>query len=71
VTRSIHNFGQADQVERQELVQLYRSIDSVCVLTISDPLEYVGKGQGIISGDLWYFIPAEVEVLLFWISLNW
>lgn len=35
----IHNFGRADQVNRDDLVRLCRSIARVCGLTVTDPLE--------------------------------
>jgi transposase len=39
VAKIIHNFGRADQLDRQELVRLCRSIGRVCGLIVSDPLE--------------------------------
>jgi transposase len=35
----IHNFGRADQLDRQQLVRLCRSIARVCELEVTDPLE--------------------------------
>ena len=37
VAKIIHNFGRADQLDRQQLVRLCRSIARVCNLTITDP----------------------------------
>jgi len=37
--RIIHNFGRADQLDRQQLVRLCRSIARVCELEVTDPLE--------------------------------
>lgn len=39
VAKIIHNFGRADQLDRQELVRLCRSIARVCGLIISDPFD--------------------------------
>lgn len=39
VAKVIHNFGRADQLDRQELVRLCRSIARVCGLIVTDPLE--------------------------------
>jgi len=36
--RVIHNFGRADQLERQQLVRLCQSIARVCELKVTDPL---------------------------------
>ena len=37
----IHNFGRADQLDRQQLVRLCRSIARVCELKVTDPLQAV------------------------------
>jgi transposase len=39
--RIIHNFGRADQLDRQQLVRLCRSIARVCELKVTDPLQDV------------------------------
>lgn len=39
VANIIHNFGRADQLDRQELVRLCRSIARFCGLTVIDPLD--------------------------------
>ena len=39
--RIIHNFGRADELDRQQLVRLYRSIARVCELKVTDPLQTV------------------------------
>lgn len=36
--RVIHNFGRADQLDRQQLVRLCQSIARVCELKVTDPL---------------------------------
>lgn len=37
--RVIHNFGRADQLDRQQLVRLCQSIARVCELNVTDPLQ--------------------------------
>jgi hypothetical protein len=37
--RIIHSFGRADQVDRDALVRLCRSIARICGVTVVDPLE--------------------------------
>ena len=39
VAKIIHNFGRADELDREQLVRLCRSIARVCGLTVIDPLE--------------------------------
>jgi hypothetical protein len=39
VAKIIHNFGRADQLDRQDLVRLCRSIARVCGLSVADPLD--------------------------------
>jgi transposase len=39
--RIIHNFGRADQLDRQQLVRLCRSIARVCELKVTDPFQAV------------------------------
>ena len=41
--RIIHNFGRADQLDRQQLVRLCRSIARVCELKVTDPLQDVSS----------------------------
>jgi transposase len=43
--RIIHNFGRADQLDRQQLVRLCRSIARVCELKVTDPLQDVSPPQ--------------------------
>ena len=38
VAKIIHNFGRVDQVDREQLVRLCRSISRVCGLTVIDPM---------------------------------
>ncbi len=39
VAHIIHSFGRADEVDRDDLVRLCKSIARVCNLEISDPLQ--------------------------------
>lgn len=39
VPRNIHNFGRADQLDREVLVRLCRSIARVCGVTVHDPVD--------------------------------
>jgi len=39
VAKIIHNFGRADELDREQLVRLCRSIARVCGLTVIDPLD--------------------------------
>lgn len=39
VAKIIHNFGRADQLDRQELVRLCHSIARVCGLIVTDPCD--------------------------------
>lgn len=39
VAKIIHNFGRVDQLNREELVRLCRSIARVCGLTVTDPYD--------------------------------
>lgn len=46
VAKIIHNFGRADQLDRDELVRLCRSIARVCGLIVTDPLEHGSDPDG-------------------------
>ena len=41
--RIIHNFGRADELDRQQLVRLCRSIARVCQLEVTDPLQVLSS----------------------------
>ena len=51
VAKIIHNFGRADQLDRQELVRLCNSIARVCGLVVTDPIDpatrSIGFGEGL------------------------
>jgi hypothetical protein len=49
VAKIIHNFGRTDDLDREELVRLCRSIARVCGLTVLDPMD---EEQGrLLSGE--------------------
>ncbi|MEA1867291.1 MAG: IS1634 family transposase [Thermodesulfobacteriota bacterium] len=50
VAKIIHNFGRADQLDRDELVRLCRSIARVCGLIVTDPLEAVQPEEPLPAG---------------------
>ena len=49
VAKIIHNFGRSDEVDREELVRLCRSIARVCGLTVLDPTDEE-KNEAAASG---------------------
>jgi hypothetical protein len=68
VAKIIHNFGRADQLDRQELVRLCNSIARVCGLIVTDPVDPVtqsiGFGKGLkIKQTLALGCPLVVETL--------
>jgi hypothetical protein len=63
VAKIIHNFGRADQLDRQELVRLCNSIARVCGLIVTDPVDpatqSIGFGEGLkIKQTLSSGVPA-------------
>ncbi|ETR69894.1 MAG: transposase, IS4 family protein, partial [Candidatus Magnetoglobus multicellularis str. Araruama] len=58
VAKVIHNFGRADQLNRDELVRLCRSIARVCGLIITDPLESNPETSQINNTGL----PADLKI---------
>lgn len=75
VAEIIHNFGRADELDREELVRLCRSIARVCGLEVCDPLdppsETVPKDESLsrlpedmkLIRTLQFGIPFVAEVL--------
>jgi hypothetical protein len=68
VAKIIHNFGRADQLDRQELVRLCNSIARVCGLIVTDPVDpaaqSIGFGEGLkIKQTLALGCPLVVETL--------
>ena len=68
VAKIIHNFGRADQLDRQELVRLCNSIARVCGLIVTDPVDpavqSIGFGEGLkIIQTLALGCPMVIETL--------
>ena len=68
VAKIIHNFGRADQLDRQELVRLCNSIARVCGLVVTDPVgpttQSIGFGEGLkIKQTLALGCPLVIEAL--------
>jgi hypothetical protein len=68
VAKIIHNFGRADQLDRQQLVRLCNSIARVCGLVVTDPVgpdtASIGFGEGLkIKQTLSLGCPLVVEAL--------
>jgi hypothetical protein len=68
VAKIIHNFGRADQLDRDQLVRLCRSIARVCGLTVTDPLEHQQYTPALssdlkIQQTLAYGCPLVIEAL--------
>ena len=45
VAEVIHNFGRADQLDREELVRLCKSIARICGVVIHDPFTFLQEGK--------------------------
>ena len=60
VAQVIHTFGRADQLEREALVRLCRSIARVCGLKVEDPL---GKPMGRDTPPVRSALPAGVTLV--------
>ena len=58
VARIIHNFGRADEIDRDELVRLCRSISRVCDIEVPDPKERKA-GRAIPIGTPETSAPAQ------------
>jgi hypothetical protein len=61
VAKVIHNFGRADEVDRQQLVRLVSSIARVCNLNIIDPLAEPEQARLLLDDDLGY--PQDLELV--------
>lgn len=67
VARIIHSFGRADQLDRDDLVRLARSIARVCGITIIDPAAgnvETDNGGGLLPDDLEILRTVEYGTLL-------
>ena len=62
VAQVIHNFGRADQLAREDLVRLCRSIARVCGLEVSDPLQE-GGAEVAAQAEPRSALPADVELV--------
>lgn len=58
VAKIIHNFGRTDNLDREQLVRLCRSIARVCGLTVLDPLD--PKGSLALSVDTG--LPEDLKI---------
>ena len=59
VAHIIHSFGRADELDREQLVRLCRSIARVCELDVCDPLsDPAGRGENDRLG-----FPAELKLI--------
>lgn len=71
VAKIIHNFGRADQLDREELIRLCRSIARVCGIQVSDPISdtidkesETGPFEGLsIKHTLSFGSPMVIETL--------
>ena len=66
VARIIHSFGRADQLDREALVRLARSIARVCGITIldSDATGVHQQGSGGLPDDLEILRTVELGTVL-------
>ncbi len=60
VAEIIHNFGRADELDREELVRLCRSIARVCGVEVHDPM---GRTGTPLAGDRHSSLPEEVKLV--------
>ncbi len=61
VTRVIHNFGRADQLERNQLVRLCKSIARVCDIQVTDPLE--ASEDGVSDSSDLVSLPENLQLV--------
>ena len=60
VAEVIHNFGRADELNRDDLVRLCRSIARVCGLEVRDPLALPAESS--VSPDI-AALPQDVKLI--------
>jgi len=60
VAEIIHNFGRADELDRDELVRLCRSIARVCGVEVHDPM---GPAQAPTADDRPAALPEDVKLV--------
>jgi transposase len=61
VTQVIHNFGRADQLERNQLVRLCKSIARVCDIQVTDPLE--ASEHGVSDSSDLVGLPENLQLV--------
>ena len=67
VAKIIHSFGRADQLNRNDLVRLARSIARICGLTVIDPAaesDGIDNGAGLLPDDLEILRTVEYGTVL-------
>jgi hypothetical protein len=64
VARIVHSFGRADQLDRDALVRLARSIGRVCGITIVDSAGTEGAQSGGLPDDLEILRTVELGTVL-------
>ena len=60
VAEIIHNFGRADELDRDDLVRLCRSIARVCGVEVHDPME---RAQTPLTSERTSALPEEVKLI--------
>jgi transposase len=60
VAEIVHNFGRADELDRDDLVRLCRSIARVCGVEVHDPLDFAQTPQ---DDDRTPALPEEVKLI--------
>jgi len=60
VAEIIHNFGRADELDRDDLVRLCRSIARVCGVEVHDPME---RAQTPVTSERTSALPEEVKLI--------
>ena len=64
VAKIIHNFGRTDQLDREQLVRLCRSIARVCQVTVIDPADDDEKTAQLASSSLGQDLKIDKTVVL-------
>ncbi len=60
VAKVIHSFGRTDQLDREELVRLCRSIARACGLTVLDPAD---AKQDSAMNEPWGLLPRDLKLV--------
>ena len=64
VAKIIHNFGRADELDRDQLVRLCRSIARVCQVTVIDPADDDEKTEQLAGSSLVQGLKIDKTVML-------